>query len=231
MSKDSQIDAQTEAKMPKIPLIEIIKSIPEMIGLRVNEEPDYEVQQKDGPFEVRNYQPQVRASVTLQGLGFDEFRETAFKMLASYIFGQNHLGAEVPMTAPVLQEGALHDESVISMTAPVLEERRGEQEWTMSFVLPKTYTLETAPRPNNHEIKLELAPAQTVAVLRYSGSNSLKMIETHAQELTRWMNSNESIHPLSEIFSAQYDAPFTIPFLKRNEVQARVKVLNSETRA
>lgn len=217
----------SDSQKPQIPLMEKIKSIPEVVGIRVNEEPEYEVIKKDGPFEVRSYHPQVRASLSLQGLDFDDFRETAFKKLASYIFGQNHLQAEVPMTAPVLQEGSLGDESSVSMTAPVLQERMGQQEWKMTFVLPKKYTLATAPRPNDPDIKLELMEPHQVASLRYSGNNSLETIETHAKELTRWMEAHDNVHPVSDIYSAQYDAPFTLPFLKRNEVQARVKVLKS----
>lgn len=77
-----------------IPLTKKLKSIPEVFGIRFNEEPPYEVLKKDGHFEVRRYQKQLMARVALKGLKYDDFRETAFKKLASNIqrvSGQCHL--------------------------------------------------------------------------------------------------------------------------------------------
>ena len=58
-------------------LSERLKSIPEALGIRVNEESQNVVLKKDGDFEIRRYQNQVLAEVTLKALEFDEFREVA----------------------------------------------------------------------------------------------------------------------------------------------------------
>ena len=69
--------------------------------------------------------------------------EAGFKRLAAYIFGGNRAGQDIAMTAPVVQQQ--DGVSIVDMTAPVLQEP-GDGEWTMAFVMPSGYTLETLPQ-------------------------------------------------------------------------------------
>lgn len=205
-----------------IPLSEKIKSIPEVFGIRVNEEPAYEVIKKDGPFEIRRYHRQLRAKVSVEGHSFDEFREIAFRKLAGYIFGGNRGSANIAMTAPVLQ----HTGERIEMTSPVLHEHGADESWTMDFILPEKYTLATAPEPLDPDVRLEQVESATIAVLSYSGNNSEEKMHSREHELDAWLRAHPQYRTEGEFYAAQYDAPFVIPFLKRNEVHVRV-VLNS----
>ena len=89
MSDSSSDSAPSQPRKEKlhIPFLEMLKSIPEFVGLRFNEEPEYEVLQRYGEFELRRYSKQLRAKVTLKGLSFEEFRKVGFHKLAAYIFG------------------------------------------------------------------------------------------------------------------------------------------------
>lgn len=206
-----------------IPLKEKLKSIPETFGIRINEEPIYNVLKKDGEFEVRHYPKQLIAKVTLHGMSYDYFRENAFQKLAAYIFEGNQSKESVPMTSPVLTEKKSEQ---IPMTDPVLQHEDPNGAWTMSFILPKEYTLATAPKPQNPEIELEEIEPYNAAVVTYSGNNKLKVIEEHKKLLAEWIGKQTELAVSGHYFIAQYDAPFVIPFMKRNEIQVKVKTVH-----
>lgn len=191
-----------------VTLKEKIKSIPETFGIRLNEEPIYTVLKKDGDFEIRHYPKQLIAKVTLHGMSYDYFREHAFEKLAAYIFEGNKSNDPIPMTSPVLQH----------------EDPNGA--WTMSFILPKGYTLQSAPRPTNPEIELEEVEPYNAAVITYSGNNKIDKIESHKKELAEWVKTQLEVSSSGHYFIAQYDAPFVIPFLKRNEIQVKVNTVH-----
>lgn len=213
----------TESEKLHIPLKEKLKSIPETFGIRVNEEPIYKVLKKDGDFELRHYPKQLIAKVTLHGMSYDYFRENAFEKLAAYIFEGNQSKESVPMTSPVLTE---KKSELLPMTDPVLQHEDPSGAWTMSFILPKEYTLATAPKPKNAEIVLEEVEPYDAAVITYSGNNKVSKIEEHKKELGEWVGKQSGLAMSGHYFIAQYDAPFVVPFLKRNEVQVKIITLH-----
>ena len=191
-----------------IPLVEKLKSIPETFGIRLNEEPEYDILKEDHSFEIRHYLKQLRAQITIHAQSFDEFREAAFKKLAAYIFGDNR------------------EEKTVSMTSPVLEQQEEDGVWSMSFILPSHYTLQTAPTPNDSAIKLiEVAPYDA-AIMIYSGNNTLEKIKSHEKDLMKWLKAQPNFERIGNYTMAQYDAPFVIPFMKKNEIHLQVKTLH-----
>lgn len=215
---------ETEPQKSNIPLTEKIKSIPEMFGIRVNEEPIYKVLKTDGDFEIRSYGTQLIAKITMHGMSFDYFREHAFEKLADYIFEGNMKNKSIPMTAPVIHEHGKGEQ--VPMTTPVYQEESGAGVWTMSFILPKEYTLATAPQPKNKDIVLEVVEPYEVACVSYSGHNSIDKIKMHERELAAWLVDHSEYVPTGKYMIAQYDAPFVIPFLKKNEIQVKLKYLH-----
>ena len=205
-----------------IPLVERLKGIPGLFGIRLVEEARYEVLKTDGAFELRQYDDLVIVTTNVAG----EFRhatEEGFLRLAGYIFGHNHTHENFPMSTPVLH----HPESrKISMTAPVLQ-TQDTGGWTMSFVLPKTEKFSAAPHPDDDRVKLRPVASQCWAVLRSTGRTDEKEMRWKERELREWISENAPLKPTGEIRWAQYDGPRTIPFLRRNEVQIRVE---AETR-
>ena len=122
------------------------------------------------------------------------------------------------MTTPVLQKS---QNEKISTTMPVYQQENSDT-WTMTFVLPSKYTLETIPIPLNDKIEIKMVPAKKVATIQYSGFINSRKIKDNATKLLSWLENNEYTS-LSEPYSAGYDPPWTIPFLRRNEVHIEIE--------
>lgn len=177
------------------------------------EEPEYEVTQTAQEYEIRLYAPQIRAEVVIDG-AYRESLYSGFRKLADYIFGNNTAQAKVAMTAPVLSEQS----QKIAMTAPVLQEKQeGTEAHVVSFVMPSEYTFETLPKPNNEEVMLRQVPATRYAVLRFGGyatkGKSAARIQTLQDALAR-----DGIKTTGAPQVAQYNPPWTPPFMRRNEI-------------
>ena len=153
---------------------------------------------------------------------FDDAGGVAFRRLFGYISGDNQSAVEIAMTAPVMAA----DESTpageeIAMTAPVTGQQTALG-WRYAFVLPSDYTLATAPLPGNPEVRLEQVSARKVAVVRYSGSWTEANYTRNVQLLQQWMSQNQlEADSLPRV--AGYDPPWTLPFLRRNEVMIDIK--------
>ena len=94
----------------------------------------------------------------------------------------------------------------------------------MAFSMPAKYTMEDIPKPLDERVKLVEIPGRTLAVVRYSGSFSdgEKRGEME-QALLGWLEQHPVYHAKGNSFSAGYDPPFTVPFLRRNEVLIEVE--------
>ena len=176
------------------------------------EEASYTVVEKEGHFELRQYAPQILAETTVQG-DFSEVGNEGFRRLFDYISGNNRKKQPVPMTAPVTQEAASEK---ISMTAPVGQESTGDS-WSISFVMPVQYSLETLPEPLDSRVKLKEIPGRTMAALKYSGTWSRKRYEKKNAELFTQIHKR-GLKPIGEAVFARYNPPFMPWFLRRNEV-------------
>ena len=124
------------------------------------------------------------------------------------------------MTAPVQMNPDMKETSEqIAMTAPVVMQPESEGIWKMAFSMPSKYTMQNLPKPLDPEITLIEVPAKKFAVIRFSGSyDNLEKRRDKAEELSKWLSTQTQYKKLSEPVFAGYDPPFTIPFLRRNEV-------------
>lgn len=186
------------------------------------EEPNYQVVETAGAFELRAYPPMVVAETWVEG-SLDQASRKGFKRLADYIFGNNRArnGAseKISMTAPVGMSaaGTSATSEKISMTAPVTMQQMPDQQWHMYFVMPAKYTLQTLPIPNQADVTLREVPARRVAVLRFSGLAGEEKTAEKTAELLTWL-SHKNITPLGKAELARYNPPWTLPFLRRNEI-------------
>ena len=117
------------------------------------------------------------------------------------------------MTAPVTMEPKSEN---ISMTAPVSMEQTGGQ-WRVHFVMPSQYTLDTLPKPNNPAVTLREVPTSNYAVIRFSGFAGEDKTASKTADLIAWLDS-KGIIPVGNPELARYNPPWTLPFLRRNEV-------------
>lgn len=176
------------------------------------EEPAYTVSLKDGNFEIRNYPSGIVASVDVIGSGTDAANR-AFKILAGYIFGNNRSRTKIAMTVPVTQ---VPSSEKIAMTVPVTTEFNNSG-MTMNFYMPAKYDLDSLPEPVDSRIKMFRLPARKFAVLKFSGLSSDANCKTHERRLRDWLRQNK-IESSAIPLRAFYNPPWTLPFLRRNEI-------------
>lgn len=197
-------------------LVLLISTGCSVLGIRTAEEAGYTVIREDGRFELRQYDELVVVETSVNA-GFDEAGEIAFGRLFAYISGDNVARSKIPMTAPVVTEPEGRTEGVkVAMTAPVLAESAGDA-WKVAFVLPSSFTPETAPLPSNPLVELAAIPSRTVAAIRFSGRLSEQKALELEQPLQAWIDQN-GLTATSAPRSAGYDPPWTLPVLRRNEL-------------
>ncbi len=182
--------------------------------------PKYNVIEREGSFELREYNDVIIAKVEVNAKRYDEAATTGFKLLADFIFGNNTKRAQIAMTAPVGEEEVSSEK--IAMTAPVKVEAVKEHTYVISFTMPKHYSLENLPVPNNKAVAFEKIPSHKVAVLRFSGFVNERTLKKKRKELQTWI-TEQKIHPQGNFSSARYDPPWTFWFLRRNEVMISIK--------
>jgi len=176
------------------------------------EEAAYKVLTKVNKFEIRDYLPHILAETVVEG-DLEEAGNKAFNRLFRYISGDNRSRAKVAMTAPVSQE--IIGEK-IKMTSPVGQQRVQER-WAVSFMMPASATLETLPEPEDPQVRLRQVPARRIAAVRYSGFWSEKGYLRNKFELESWIHERGLITVGDPIW-ARYNPPFTLWFLRRNEI-------------
>lgn len=184
------------------------------------EEAKYTLIEKDGAFEVRTYDSKIIAEVMVEG-EMSDATSAGFRLLADYIFGNNAAASgrseKISMTAPVTVENRSEK---IAMTAPVAiqSEQKG---WRVWFVMPRHFTLATLPKPNNPLVVIKTISSKHYAVLRFSGLVDDEKKQAKEKELRAWLTAKHmtSTGP-GEL--ARYNPPWTLPFLRRNEVMMEI---------
>ncbi len=191
------------------------------VGVRSGtEEPDYQSVATVGVIDIRLYGERIAAETEVTG-DSDAARNQGFRRLAGYIFGGNARRDSIAMTAPVAQAGAAGSQT-IAMTAPVAQTPAGADRWTVQFFMPAAYAIDELPVPNDPAVRLVSVPAQTYAVLRFSGVGSVRAVETHKAELLAGLTGS-GWTARGEPVVWFYDPPWTLPPLRRNEVAVRVE--------
>ncbi|MFC6731701.1 MULTISPECIES: heme-binding protein [unclassified Haladaptatus] len=139
----------------------------------------------------------------------------AFRRLFEYISGENEGASKISMTAPVRTHGGK-----ISMTAPV-RTVTDEAQVTMGFFLPREYTPAAVPKPTNPTVSLVVEVPRTLAVRSFGWYATDDRIEREKRALLRTLTDNEIIVK-GDPYVLQYDAPWTPPFMRRNEVAVEI---------
>jgi DNA gyrase inhibitor GyrI len=192
-----------------------------VIGIRSGyEEAGYQLAEKRDGIEIRDYEELVVVE-TVVDAAYKAAGNQAFRKLFRYISGNNTTKTKIAMTTPVIADEAQGEK--VAMTAPVIGEEQESGGWRYQFVLPSTYTLETAPRPKDPSVKLAVIPERKVAVLRYAGTWKEKTMREKTRELQAWIEASE-YEAASDPRSAGYDPPWTIPPLRRNEILIDIRL-------
>lgn len=203
------------------------------------EQPRHTVVERVGNIEIRQYAPMLLAEVDVEG-----DRGTAanrgFKLLANYIFGGNVSQASINMTSPVTQ---VPQSEKIAMTSPVVQAPRtepasekiamtspvtqvpaqgNENRWTVAFMMPSSYSLETLPKPKTDQIRFRVTEPTKKVAIRFAGMSTQSNLGKHRDELMAFLKAR-SLTPISTPSIAYYDDPFTLPWNRRNEWWVEVR--------
>lgn len=186
-------------------------------GSRV-EQAKYTVIQKRKGYEIRNYPRHIVAQTTVTG-SYDEPLSQGFRIVAGYIFGANTKKQNIAMTSPVIMQENVSEK--IAMTAPVMVSTLDKTR-TISFGMPKTYTMDTLPTPSDPQVKIVEIPDKKFAALRFTGFRTGARTLAMEKKLLSLL-AKDNVVVVSEPSYAGYNAPGTPPWMTRNEVLVEVK--------
>jgi hypothetical protein len=163
-------------------------------------EPEFQTLIEVGAYSLRRYESFSVTQVMVQGERQAAINE-GFRQLADYIFGANANRTKIPMTIPVRQCYA----------------NREASQWQVEFVVPPDWTPETLPQPKNTQIQFKVYEPSEFAVIRFNGSPKEVDFLTQEENLLHWLQQKGRFH-LGEPIYAFYNPPWTLPFMRRNEI-------------
>lgn len=181
------------------------------------EQAQYTVIKKTDEYEIRQYAAHIEAQTTVEG-SYDNALNEGFSIIAKYIFGGNTKKESIAMTAPVREQKQSSEN--IAMTAPVVASTQ-EGSRVIAFVMPKNYSLATLPTPNDPRVRLVEVPEKKMAVLRFSWFRNSERIQKMEEQLLTSL-AKDTITTVGSPSYAGYNAPWTPPWMARNEVMIEV---------
>ena len=168
------------------------------------ETPEYKIISKHEGFEVRRYSDMVIATTKVQA-DYKNSTSSGFRRIASYIFGGNDKEMKIAMTAPVIAD------------CP----SEGLKSYNISFVMPKEHSIKDLPKANISEVSIQKESLGEVAVLSFGGWASESRSTGYQKKLSELLTKNK-IETKGGFMIAQYNSPWTLPPLRKNEVMVRI---------
>ena len=120
-----------------------------------------------------------------------------FRLLATYIFGNNTVKQSIAITAP-------------------------ETVWLIQFVMPKTHSLQSLPSPNDARVHFAMTRPTHFAVVRFSGLAGDADIAQKTADLSNFMDGHQ-LRRAGPPTLVRYDPPWTLWFLRRNEIMVPIQ--------
>ena len=181
------------------------------------ERPDFEIITDYDNIQIRKIPKQIYATVTITG-NESQVSSEGFSILAGFIFGWNKSRTNVAMTSPVISQ---KQSQTIAMTSPVLSQKDNEWSYSISFLMPKEYTIDTLPIPDDDRITIHNIDEKTIAVISFNAYATQTRIEKYRSKLLDWLKSL-NISTLWEPIVAQYNDPWTPPLMRTNEIRIEI---------
>lgn len=202
-------------------LEEALMSVPDLETI------PYDLVRREADYEIRDVRPHVVAETTMSGRSGFDFASSgqAFNTLAAYLFGKNSRRSEMSMTTPVITNRGQSRGEKMEMTTPVIQQRgSGDEQWRMSFVLPAKYNND-APVPEDLSVSIRNIPGKKVAVMVFSGFVTDDEVKRREQALRRALLKDPVVRVKANAQPevAQYNPPFTLPFMRRNELALEIE--------
>jgi DNA gyrase inhibitor GyrI len=160
----------------------------------------YDVVEKDGKFEIRNYRAHKVVTTSMKSSA----ENGSFGRLFQYISGKNEGEQKIAMTTPVFM--------------PATEDGKTQE---MQFVIPSDVAASGAPAPSSSAVKVKSMSGGKYAVLRFSGTAKSEQRKAKLAELRAELEKRKIKTTGKPIF-AGYDPPWTPGPMRRNEVLLKV---------
>ncbi|HEX2941018.1 MAG TPA: heme-binding protein [Rhodopila sp.] len=202
-------------------MLTFAESVTSVFGLRFPyEQPRYAVVETlPHQVQVRRYEAREAIEATVDARNNPDAPRQAFQLLFNYITGANKGEQKIAMTAPVSMD---RESQRIAMTVPVQSAASGPDTFSMRFFLPAAVVQNGPPAPLDPRLHLVNVPAETIAAIRYSGIPTRDAQKQHTDTLLKVLVGSKW-RPDGSVFQFNYDPPFAIPFLRRNEMAVRVE--------
>jgi hypothetical protein len=182
-----------------------------VVGASAVEESPHQVVSRDGDFEIRDY-PSLTVAETTVDADRNSAAYAGFRLLAGDIFGSNAKKQRIEMTAPVIEA---RPEYMFATQAP-------GPRWVIRFVMPRGFSVASLPKPDTEGIVLREQPPAHMAVLKFSGLAGDDAVAAKTVELQAMLKAR-NLMPSGSPIITQYDPPWTLPFLRRNEIMIPVQ--------
>jgi len=157
----------------------------------------YQIIEKLGDIEIRQYPPHILVSTIEQG-SMSTAGSQSFRRLANYIFGGNNAGKSIAMTAPVMQ--AKKDDGFVT-----------------SFVMPASMSMSQMPSSSDRTLSFSEQPGGKFAAVSFSGMASQTLFDSKSKTLKEKL-AVKNIEIAGAAIYARFDGPWTPFFLRHNEV-------------
>lgn len=196
-----------------------------IFGYSEENEPRYDLVVDEEHVQVRKYHSYSVAKLKIDSDEEDQSRESAYMRLLSYLLGKNSRSEKLAAMAPLFQEDVTARVNALLQLASNYDPAK--KSFQVSVILPSHTSVEDAPLPLDTDIKIEKVRPHLTAVLKFSGFCGRRKRERLAKYLSLWMH-DLGYSAKSAPRVAKYNPPFTLPFLRRNEIHIDVMKTHSE---
>ena len=165
-------------------------------------EKNYTIIKKLDKIEIRKYKSSIYASFIPKN---EKERNSSFRKVASFIFGDNTNNEKISMTSPVVIK--IHND------------------YEMAFIMSKKYSLENLPKPDNKEINIYTQPGTLKACISYSGYTNKAVENKKINELKNILLKYNYNHK-NDFEILVYNSPFEFTN-RKNEI---IVTINMDTK-
>lgn len=158
---------------------------------------NYETLFSDDSFEVRMYEPVLKAKTFST-----EGSNNNFGKLFRYISGYNQNNEKIAMTTPVYMK----------------QEEKGSM---MEFVLPSKFNMDNVSMPKSQNVEVYLDEGGHYASIQYGGYSNTNKRDRYTKALMKKLKEH-NIESVGDFFYLSYDSPYKF-YGRRNEVIVSVK--------
>jgi hypothetical protein len=162
------------------------------------EKPEFTVIYTDGDIEYRRYESYlVSDSVVEVSSDYREAGERGVALLLDF-----------------------RGDADISLTLPI-EQTVDADGWRVSMMLPREFTIDSAPVSADPRIRIREVPSRVMAVVRFSGRWTE---ENFGRQIDKLIAATDAglVERVSDVQTAVYNPPVMPPFLRHNEVMVEV---------